>query len=188
MRGQCIDSAGFGLLCPLANLTKFDAAVTEARRLAAEFNASSKLYQVKVRVLRGRIANTDQEAMQAIGGEINELLDTISSGLARNDVKATRDAADRAKALSKMLQPGVAERVEQAIEAARKTATEVAKAQREKITPVEAIEFTSAAVAVKAINVAKIELDLSDDELNDDGQIELPPKAAAPAYELDLGD
>jgi hypothetical protein len=125
--GVCVRSA-FGLLCPEKSTDNLDAALAEARRLADEFNAAAKLTRVNVYVIAGRIAPDDLEAMRAINSEASDLLTTMVEGVRNLDVKAVRDAADRARDIGRMLSPDMQARIGTAIDAARDAARKIVKA------------------------------------------------------------
>lgn len=127
IRSQCAVSA-FGLLCPEANADKLSEAIVEARALADEFNASAALTRVSVNVLYGRIAQDDVEAVKAISEELRSLMEDMQSGLQRLDVKAVRDACNKARAVGEMLSDNAKGRLDVAISAARKSARKIAKA------------------------------------------------------------
>lgn len=125
--GLCIKTT-FGLLCSEEKADKLEAAVTEARRLADEFNGRAATTQINVFVIAGRVAADDVEAMRAINSEVRSLMQDMEAGLQNLDAKAVRDAAKRAKQLGSMLSEGASERVQQAIDVARKAATDMVKA------------------------------------------------------------
>lgn len=125
--GVCANSA-FGLLCPDNNIESLEAAISEGRRLAAEYNAVAQLTRVDVYVITGRIAPNDTEAVRAINSEIAELMTTMSTGIETNDVKAIRDAAGKLRQVATMLDPNAEGVVKVAIEVARKTARTIAAA------------------------------------------------------------
>ncbi len=125
--GVCSGS-DFGLLCPEANAPALAAAVQEAKGLAAAFNATARRTEVSVYVITGRIAADDVEAVRAINSEIRTLLETMARGVSSLDVKAIRDAANRARDLGAMLTPEAASRVEMAIAQAREAARKIARA------------------------------------------------------------
>ena len=127
IRAVCARSA-FGLLCPEANNDKLERAIAEARQLADEFNAAAMLTRVSVYVIVGRIVPDDVEAVRAINSEIRDLLETMASGIKNLDVKAVRDAADRARNVGAMLSPDSVARVQVAIDAARSAARQIVKA------------------------------------------------------------
>src|SRR5262249_16783864 len=85
--GVCALSA-FGLLCPENSTNDLDTAITEARRLAEEFNATAKLTRVRFDVLAGLIAPDDVGAVRAINSEVRELLADMDEGVRNFDVKA----------------------------------------------------------------------------------------------------
>lgn len=121
-------SSAFGLLCPEANAAELTEAITEARRLADEFNAGATLTRVSVNVIYGRIAQDDVEAVKAISEEIRSLMSDMQDGLKSLDVKAIREAANKAKGLGEMLSEDAKGRLEVAITAARTSARKIAKA------------------------------------------------------------
>ncbi len=126
LRRECT-ATSFGLLCPAANEEALDAAVERARDLARRFNAGASHSDVSVFVLKGRIAETDEEATRAIADEVAGLLDAMERGVREFDVKSIRDAANRARAMGEMLEARESETVGRAIEAARKAARTIVK-------------------------------------------------------------
>lgn len=123
----CAPSA-FGLLCPETDRELLDRAVQEAREVAEAFNATATQTRVSVNVIAGRIAPDDVEAVRAINSEVRDLLADMESGLAKLDVKAVRDAANKAKSIGAMLNPDAAARIQVAIDAARSAARQMVKA------------------------------------------------------------
>jgi hypothetical protein len=121
-------NSSFGLLCPEKSADNLESAIAEARRLADEFNVTAKLTRVDVRVLIGRIAQNDLEAMRALNFEASNLLSTMVDGIKTLDVTSVRASADRARALSRMLTPEAEARIETAIEEARVAARKIVKA------------------------------------------------------------
>jgi hypothetical protein len=123
----CAASA-FGLLCPQDRAEQLAAAITEAQRMAEEFNRRATLTRVKVYVVAGTIAQDDLQATKAINAEIAELLNRMESGVRSFDVEAIRDAAKRAKSIAAMVTPEASERLEKAIDTARTAARQIVKA------------------------------------------------------------
>lgn len=121
----------FGLLCPEGKKAELDEAIKAANKLAAEFNAKAKLTRIAVYVIAGRIAANDTEAIRAINSELRGLLDSMESGIKSLDVKAVRDAANKAKQMGQMLSPEAAAKVKVAVEAAREVARRIVKAGEE---------------------------------------------------------
>lgn len=127
IRGTCIFS-DFGLLCPTSREPELEAAIVEAQKIAGEFNGdTSRRMRVEVYVLKGRIADSDQEAARAIAAEVRGLLEGMDRGITDCDPKAIRDAAARAKRLGSMLDEGAAAKVTAAVEQARTAAREIVK-------------------------------------------------------------
>lgn len=121
----------FGLLCPESKKDELDEAIKAANKLAAEFNAKAKLTQIAIYVIAGRVAANDTEAIRAINSELRGLLDSMKSGIKNLDVKAVRNAANKAKQMGQMLSPEAAAKVKVAIEAAREISRRIVKAGEE---------------------------------------------------------
>jgi hypothetical protein len=117
----------FGLLCPLTKEAELDAAVAEARVFTDAHNAGAVHTRVSVYVLKGRIAETDEEATRALASEVRDLLDEMDTGIRSVDPKRIRAAADRAKELGAMLDDAQSAAVDRAVETARKAAREIVK-------------------------------------------------------------
>lgn len=126
VRSQCARTS-FGLLCPAGREEKLDEALTQARAMADEHNASAKHTFVQVYVLKGRIASTDEEAARAIASEVQSMLDEMNAGIDKLDPSAIRQAAARARQMSAMLADDQGAKVNAAIEAARTAAREIVK-------------------------------------------------------------
>ena len=125
--GICVQTA-FGLLCPENKAPLLDTAIGEARTLAEEFNGRASTTRIATYVIAGKVAADDVEAVRAINSEVRDLMEVMEKGLASLDVKAVRDAADKARALGSMLSDDAASRVKEAIAVARKAATDIVKA------------------------------------------------------------
>lgn len=123
----CAGSA-FGLLCPENEVEKLESAIAEGRKLAKEFNETAKASKINLYVMTGRIAPDDAEAIRAINSEIADLIKTMSDGLKALDVKAVREAANKARSVATMLTGEAADKVSTAIAEARKAAKALVKA------------------------------------------------------------
>lgn len=120
--------SAFGLLCPEAKADELTEAIASARGLVDEFNDSAALTRMRFNVIYGRIAQDDVEAVKAISGEIRSLMDDMSDGLQRLDVKTVRDAAMKANQLGDMLSEEAKGRLEVAVKTAREQARKIVKA------------------------------------------------------------
>ena len=89
IRGVC-SFTSFGLLCPYDREERLDSAIEEARRLTEDFNSTATHSDVSVYVLRGRIAETDEEATRALVSEVQGLLSAMESGIRGGEVKTIR--------------------------------------------------------------------------------------------------
>lgn len=123
---ECIAST-FGLLCPQSREDELQAAISEAQRIAADFNAAARHSWIDVYALTGRVASDDAQAARAIASEVRELVAAMETGIRAADPAAIREAASKARALSGMLAPEVAGSVSDAIESARKAAREIVR-------------------------------------------------------------
>lgn len=127
IRKVCAWSA-FGLLCPESDKDDLETAITEAKQLIEDFNATAEMTRVHVYVMVGRIAADDVEAVKAINSEVRDLMADMERGLKNLDVQAVRQAAQKAKSLGQMLTPDAEGRVMKAVELARKAASDIVKA------------------------------------------------------------
>lgn len=96
--------------------------------MADEFNTSAKLTRICTFALVGRIVPDDLEAVRALNSEAADLLATMAAGIGKLDATAIRDAADRARALGRMLSPESQANIESAVEIARSAARKIVKA------------------------------------------------------------
>ena len=168
----CVNSA-FGLLCPEAAQLELDASMKEAHRIVDTFNATARLTRVSVYVMVGKIAADDVEAVRAINSEVSDLLGQMQEGLKTLDVKAIRDAANKAKGIGQMLTPDAAVRIQIAIDAARSAARKITKAG----------ETAAAEIDLRAIRKVT-EARTAFLDLDEAGEV-AAPKHIAPALDLD---
>lgn len=173
IRGVCSQSA-FGLLCPERDADQLAAAIEEARAIAERFNASAALSRVSVYVITGRIAADDAEAVRAINSELADLMQRMAEGVDRLDVKAIREAADRAVSVGRMLPVETQARAQLAVDAARKAAREIVKAGE---TAAQEIDKR----AIRQITDARMTFL----DLDDNGQELARPAAEASAIDLE---
>lgn len=123
----CVASA-FGLLCPENKARELSDAVLEGQRIAADFNAVSRITRIGVFAITGKVASDDEQAIRAINSEMADLIEQMRDGAANLDPAAIREAANKARDVSMMLTPATQERVGAAIEIARKEARRIVKA------------------------------------------------------------
>lgn len=122
----CIPTA-FGLICPTARAEELEQAIREAREVCEDFNESSSYTQVRVYVLRGTIASSDEEATKAVADEVANLLAQMEAGVRGGDVETVRKAALKAKQIGQVLDEAQGKKVAAAVEAARKAAREIVR-------------------------------------------------------------
>ena len=118
----------FGLLCPESGAPDLDRATDEARKLCEDFNRNAKLTRVHCFVLTGRVASDDVKAVQAISGEVRDLIADMKDGLEALDVEKVRKAANEAKQIGNMLSPEAQARIQIAIDAVRAQARKIVAA------------------------------------------------------------
>jgi hypothetical protein len=129
---QCVcANSAFGLLCPESKAAELEAAVVEARAIVDAFNRSAGLTRLSFNLIAGK-------------------------GLANLDVSKVRDAANKARSVGAMLTDDAKERVQAAIEVARKTARAIVSAGEE-----GAVEVDRVAIR-KVLDARTSFLDLDD--------------------------
>lgn len=148
IRKVCTASA-FGLLCPLAKVAELDAACAAARELCDLHNAAAQSTAVRIYVLRGQIATSDEEAATAIASEVKALLERMKSGIGSRDAAAIREAAGQVKEISSILSDEDAAKVQVSIEAARKAARQLTKAEKPDGKPASEQDLLAATQAVE---------------------------------------
>jgi hypothetical protein len=121
-------NSNFGLLCPESASEELNAAIAGARTLIAEFNLTAKCTRIRLYVVAGRVAPNDVEAVRAINSELSEMLQDMENGVSNLDVKAIRESANRAKGIAEMLSTEARVQAEIAIDAARRAARAIVKA------------------------------------------------------------
>lgn len=140
----CTNTA-FGLLCPQGKEKALDEAIAEARLLSKlhNENPANARTRVQVYIIKGRIAQTDQEATRAIADEVRMLMDEMKNGLLSTDTERVREAAMKAKKMADMLDADAGKKVTAAVERAREVAREVAKALTKKEDAVEVVRLAN---------------------------------------------
>lgn len=125
-------ATSFGLLCPADQEGALDAAIAAARALVDAHNASARSTRVSVFALKGRVASDDAEAARAITSEVAALMGQMDAGIKAFDPEAIRAAANRAREIGAMLSDERREKIDAAIEQARRAArTIVRRVQKE---------------------------------------------------------
>jgi hypothetical protein len=192
--GSACARSAFGYLCPEADVDRLEAAISEARKVADDFNASAKGCRVSVYVITGTIAPDDVKAVQAINSEVRELLDRMTEGLEQLDVDKVRDAASRARSVGQMLSPLAQERIQGAIEVARAEARKIVAAGETAALEIDAAAIRTVAEArtafldldeqreIAAPTAEKRAIDFEPSPLG--GDIVLAPSVAARSIEL----
>jgi hypothetical protein len=154
IRSVCAQSA-FGFLCPLERKDRLDAALAEANKVVAEFNASSKLSRVWYGVMIGEVAANDFQAIRAINSEVRDLINEMGAGITSNDAAAARDAAQRAQQVAQMLQAEAQALVDEAVEATRKAARAIVKSDKDKTPEKLDVANETIAASVKVLEAKR---------------------------------
>lgn len=115
----------FGMIVPLDREADLEQAEREAQARAGAFNSNAQYSRVEVFMLKGRIAETDEQATRAIASEVSGLLRQMEAGIASLDVASIRDAANKARSLAQALDAKSAAKMGKALRAARKAAREI---------------------------------------------------------------
>jgi hypothetical protein len=166
----------FGHLCPQDRADALEEKIAEARALVEDFNRSAKVTNVAFNFVIGRVAADDQEAVAAVRAELGDLLIEMRAGISGVDIDGIRRAAKRARNVSQMLEPGMQERVGEAVAVARKAASKLAKAGEEAAATVDADSMA----AIESVRMAVLDLDPT--------AIEPVAAAVSDGRQLDLGD
>lgn len=124
---KCCSNTSFGYLCPSDQEGALDAAIVAARKMVDEFNDGATHTRINVYALKGRVASDDAEAARAITAELATLVTRMDQGIKEFDPKKIRDAADRAREMSNMLDDSKKGKIEAAIAQARKAAREIVR-------------------------------------------------------------
>lgn len=175
----CIGSA-FGMLCPTADKERLEAAIKEARAMTRNFNAEATLSNVRVYVVLGTIADSDEEAAKAISSEVADLVKLMQDGIANVDVKKIRDAAKRALDVGRMTNPDPQSKIAELVKIARASANKYAKAGE-----AAAVEVDLAAIEeLKGRRLAFIDMEEEKEVVHIKRRggraVELPKDVAAP--------
>lgn len=176
--GACWQTA-FGLICPQDREGDLDAAVSEARSAAQAFNGTAQHSEISVYVLKGRIAQTDEEATTAIQAESADLLDQLERAIKAADPAAIRDVCTRSRQINELAEGEAAEAVAAAIKEARAVARAIVKRVEKAGEEASTVLAEVGADGLAAINTARFAMLLPD----------APPTAeAAPEEQLTAVD
>lgn len=155
IRSACVWTT-FGMVCPTDKLPELDEKIAEARNLARAFNqgggnawlaeqrnklaekdgqevtgewAGAVHTKVRFATIRGQIAESTAEAVNAVRETVRGLLDELEAALRAGDVKGIRDVAANASQMERLLEEGSGARnaLARAVGEARRVAREVVK-------------------------------------------------------------
>lgn len=182
----------FGMLCPEDKAEELAKAVAEARAKADEFNKRAKITRISVYVITGRIAPDDVEAVRAINSEVRGLMEAMAAGVANLDVKAIREAADKAKSIGQMLTPDAQARIQVAVDLARDAAKRIRKAGEQAAQEVDKVAISRLTEARTAFldldDAGEVAVPEADARAVDFEPVDVAPvqAPAAPAFELEF--
>lgn len=161
---KCCSATSFGLLCPADQEGALDAAVAQARRMVDEFNESAAHTRISIYALKGRVASDDAEAARAITSEIADLVRRMDAGVKEFDPKKIREAADRARELSNMLDDAKKSKIDAAVAQARAAARTIVKRIEKEGEDRNTVLLDIARGQIESARIAF--LDLSDDQVD----------------------
>lgn len=189
IRRVCI-TTNFGLLCPIERADELDEAIAEAQKMADEHNATSSITDIGVYVIKGRIADNDEEAMRAVASEVTGLLETMKRGVEELDVKAVRRAASDAKRIGAMLDSAKDEKVQAAVKAVRATARAIVKQGETNMTAAMKAIVDEARDPIEMARIAFLDLDFDgpDDGAGEDAPDRLPEIDTGRVAGIDVGE
>lgn len=121
IRRPCIRTP-FGLVCLVDREDELTKAIEESRRLVQNYNSTATESFIAVHVLKGAIAGTDKDAVEAIRSEMASMLKQMEGGIAKADAAYIRDAAKRARQMAAMLPDKDAKAIDEAVQVARDAA------------------------------------------------------------------
>lgn len=122
----------FSLLCPEENEAVMDEGILAAKKMVADFNATSIYTKIGFYTMKGKILGNDEANAAAIAAEMRSLLAEMSKAIEKMDPDAIREAIKKANEVSSMLVEEQQEKVSAAIEMARVAAREIAKTVKKK--------------------------------------------------------
>jgi hypothetical protein len=126
VRKVCAPSA-FGLICPVSKEKELDEAIADAKAGAAKFNMEAKTVQIGIYALKGRIAETDQEAARAIKDELKDMLAEMQRAITGGAVDDAREAASKLLKMGMVLDETTQGKVKRAVEEVREIAKQTIK-------------------------------------------------------------
>jgi alkanesulfonate monooxygenase SsuD/methylene tetrahydromethanopterin reductase-like flavin-dependent oxidoreductase (luciferase family) len=118
----------FGLMARAEDRARVSEEIKRAKEIVAEFNARARTTRIDMRFMVGVVAADDVEAVESIAKQVRSLLADMQTGLQRFDADAIRAAANEAQTLGQLLTDDARERLQGAIDAARKSARQIVKA------------------------------------------------------------
>lgn len=145
----------FGLLCLASKEERLNEAIATAKAMAEAFNATAKTVRIGIFALKGRIAETDDEAARAVSSELRGLLDEMQGGIAEGNVKRIREAAATAKKMGAVLDDATGKKVAKAVDEARSIAKDIMKKLSEGGNAAEQISAMVTAAKLEAIKEAR---------------------------------
>lgn len=126
IRGACAWTS-FGLLCPKEQEDLLDEAIARAKAVVKAHNDSATSTYIDLFVLKGEVASTDEEAVNALMSEMSGLVTEMNQGIDKLDPKVIREAADKARRMAAILGDDQRVTITEAIDQARKAARQIVK-------------------------------------------------------------
>ena len=119
----------FGLICAEEDEPKLDEKIAASQAIADQFNGGAQHSKVKFATLRGKIAETKQEAVTAVRDEIAALVRDLEAATRLGRVDTIRDVAARATQMGRLLEvkSDARGKLDKAVSYARRIARDVVK-------------------------------------------------------------
>jgi len=151
-------ATSFGLLCPRSEEEALDAAIARAQRMVILHNQEATTSRIELYVLKGRVAEDDEQAARAVASEIRDLIDDMDAAIKKADPAAIRDAATQARQMMAVLSEEKQEIAGKAIEAARKAARDIVRRVEKKGEDIAAVLVEIDGSAIQAARLAFLDM------------------------------
>ncbi len=179
IRGACIPTPFAIMLCPKGGPEeeKLNARIEEAERIIEQFNLFSNHSKLRLNLIRGEVAQTDEEAAAAIRSELAGILEEMQGAIKAADPKAMRDAAARGAKLGGMLDAKT--RGKAKLSAAVKSTRQIASAVLKAAGDTEAVALAIADEKASPVSLARFAFAGQGDDLGDETEEAVQERAAA---------
>lgn len=147
------------LLCARQDYVKLDAAEAAARAIVAEHNDSAKTTWIEFYLMRGEVADNDEQAIKMIASELRDRVEEMDKGIAALDAEQIRRAAREARRVLGILSDDKREIAKKAIAEATMAAREIVRRIEKKGEDATTVLASLDKGAIQAARVAFIDMD-----------------------------